>query len=134
MNTFLSRIEEDLRTAQISGPMGIYSKAAESWIEGSGHGDPDDFEGQYVLSLPGRLHALHGADDGGPSPTEIMNEVQDWVTDEIGRGWPELLDETGQFLAILTPSIDSAFGAAWVGAGVSIPVGSLTQWKDRIRA
>jgi len=134
MYDLLELLKRDLKTARVSGDLGIFSAVDKIWVQGTGEGHPNGFEGDYVLALPGRLHGIAASRDGGPSAVEVMSEVQDWVIDEVGHGWPELLDQSGEYLAILQPVSSDEHRAVWSGGGVKIPLGSLADWRGRIHS
>jgi len=95
------------------------------WCAGAEAEPPAGFgDDGYVLSLPGRQHLLAPTDDGAPDPLGILDEVRDWVMDELGHGWPELLDAGGGFVAVLEPAADAG-QVGWAARGHRVPVGEL---------
>ncbi|WP_426322532.1 hypothetical protein [Microbacterium sp. E-13] len=68
----------------------------------------------------------HLVDAAGQSDLiDVVGFVQDWVTDELGTGWPELVDGTGGFTAVLAPAVVDG-ELVWQGrGGDAIRVGDL---------
>ena len=79
----------------------------------------------YVLSLPGRQHLIAAQQNDAPDVVAIIEEVQEWVMDELGRGWPELCDSDGNFVALLKPMAQGQH-VVWSARGTAhAPVGEL---------
>ncbi|MCI9887725.1 hypothetical protein JT358_04495 [Micrococcales bacterium 31B] len=55
VHSFLDLLSRDLSTASLPCTLGLYHRPTQAWVYGAGDGAPDDFEGDYVLALPGRM-------------------------------------------------------------------------------
>ncbi len=66
---------------------------------------------------------------------DIMFQLQDDVMDELGRPWPEVTDDDGAHLAVLTPSLGEGGFAEWSdGKGTRCPIGELSStFGPRVR-
>ncbi|MCI9888647.1 hypothetical protein JT358_09270 [Micrococcales bacterium 31B] len=132
MHKVVDLVSRDLLITGLPITIGLYHQPTRAWVHGSEVEVSGEFEGDYVLALPGRMHAIGTLADGSPSCIDIMNAVQDWVVDETHRGWPEVRVASGNFLEILTPRLTESGDAMWSGKSISIPLGSLDKWDSQI--
>ena len=64
-----------------------------------------------------------------------MDQIQDDVMDELGRPWPELVDDHDTFVSVLVPGLLAEGGAVWSdGRGHQCAIGELrSSFGDRVR-
>ncbi|KUF07763.1 hypothetical protein [Leucobacter sp. G161] len=134
MENLIELMKRDLSTIQLDAQLGLYHQPTRRWVQGDGEGSPEGFDSEYILRLTGRLQAIETRGDGTASSVEIMNAIQDWVADETGHGWPELQDEIGNYLGLLSPALSETGSAVWAVNDISIPAGRLPDWKARIHS
>lgn len=126
----LNLLRRDLSTVDLETAIGIYHQPSGTWIDGPVVIQPLNYDGEYVVTLPGRMQSIESLSDGRPSFVSIMNAVQDWVIDETGRGWPELHATNGDFVDILIPNMSKFGTPVWACNKVEIPLGSLANRPD----
>ena len=118
--------ETDLTSSGLRAEVGVFDLRRTAWVTRELGAAPSDFAGgRFVLTLPGRQQSLPDEEAGGSMLIAVVDQVADWVMDETGHGWPELVDEKDGFVALLTPAMTDG-RATWVGGGLSVPVGSLS--------
>lgn len=138
--TVLDRLALDLESTGLVPWLGVFDLAEREWIAGGADQllvDLDDLtafgDEDYVLALPGRQQVVTPNDRrSGPDPVEIVDQVCDWVMDELGKGWPEWVDEDGTFLAILMPAPDDG-SVAWKARDLRVPLGTLATVRVAVR-
>lgn len=116
----------DIQTTGLRPTVGVFDLHTSRWLLGSGV-DPTDFGPDgYVLRVENNEHLIAPTDTGEPDPADVASYLQDWVTDELGVGWPETYEPLGTFTGILEPTMVQG-NLMWVGGGgETTPVGGLT--------
>lgn len=59
---------------------------------------------------------------------EVADAVQDFVCDESGRPWPEVIDPAGEFVEVLEPRLQNG-RPLWVGKTVCAGIGELSSLR-----
>lgn len=124
-NALLRKLRDDIAPTGLPFHVDVFDVARRQWISGvAAPFPPEGFDSGFVVSLPGRENAVEAMASGMPDLVAITDAVSDWMMDELGRGWPELADAEGRFIALLTPEATEG-GVTWVGGGHRVPVGEL---------
>lgn len=106
----LYALASDLASVGLALDAGLCDPARDEWVAGIAGTVPEGFDAEdLVLVHPGRALSISRVDNAGEMAVEIVDAICDWVMDELGRGWPELADEAGNFIAPLRP-VPSAGG------------------------
>lgn len=125
VSNLLPRLAEDLAPTGLKLEAGVFDLASGRWLAGTGE-KPSGFGDGYVMVLPGRQHLVRADPAGGVDLLAIVDDVRDWAIDELGHGWPEMLDDSGVFIGLLGPVRDGA-DVAWALGGRRVAVGQLSR-------
>lgn len=115
----LASVLADAGRVGFEAPAGLYDLAAARWVSGAGV-PPSGFPREgLVVRVAGSDHLLsRGA---AASMIEVVEFVQDQVIDELGKGWPELLDAEGGFRTVLAAALRDGV-LVWRGNGRNVAV------------
>lgn len=122
------RLDADLAPTGLDLELGVFDLENHRWLSGSTTQIiSEDFGDEgFVVAIAGSRHLLPPQDDGGVDLVGIVEDVQDWVIDQLEHGWPELIDHHGQFAGLFTPERDSDGAVKWVTGTCHVPVGQLS--------
>ncbi|WP_062464404.1 hypothetical protein [Demequina soli] len=125
LRSFSDDLSRDVATSGLALELSLYDPRRREWILGDGDAPEAFGTDGFVMVLPGRAKSIGARSDGGPDLVELVSEVQDWVVDELGRGWPELVSPDGAFAGLLEPGI-VAGETVWRSPGATpVAVGDL---------
>lgn len=129
VTVLLSRLATDLSPTGLVPQIGVVDLSTGEWIAGTPSELTEGFgDSGFVLTLPGSQKMLPGDHGDALDMREIVDGVSEWAMDELGRGWPELLDDEGVFVALLQPAWEND-QLVWKGGGTSVAVGELSTVK-----
>lgn len=131
IEVLVRRLAADLAPTGLYLELGVFDLEHCQWVTGSAPDPPRGFGNEgYVLALAGGERLLTPQDDGRFDMVSLVDNVQDWAIDQLGHGWPELLDCDGAFVGLLEPERDSnGQDVAWVTGSFHVPVGQLVTTK-----
>ena len=130
----IEAIVQDLRSVNLTPAVDVWDPQMRAWVHAPQDDEgPEGFDGDsYVAALAGSQRLI-GTVDSGPDLVELVGMAQDWAIDSLGFGWPELVDERGEYVEILQPS-ESRGSLVWRGRDYVVEVGLLSSVRIRTRA
>lgn len=123
----VQRLDADLAATALHLDLGVFDLTHHRWIAGSAAQVPEDFGDEgFVVALAGSQRLLPPQDDGGVDLVGIVEDVQDWAMDQLGHGWPELIDRDRHFVGLFTPEYDRDGHVVWATGTCHVSVGQLS--------
>ena len=127
LDALVARLVADVAPTGLDLDRGVYDATRRTWLVGGSQAVPVGFEPEgYVLVLGGRQHVLPPGRDGAVDVVAVVEDVQEWVIDELGHGWPELVGPDGAFLGLLEPGPGHDDDVVWVTDARTVPLGRLS--------
>lgn len=126
VHRLLEHLAADVAPTGLRLQVGIFDLASGGWVVGATNEKPSGFGNEgYVMVLPNRQHLLPTGRDGGVDRLGVVDDVREWVIDELGHGWPELVDDAGAFIGLLEPVQGDDGRLVWVTGDYRVPLGQL---------
>lgn len=130
----IEAIVQDLRGVNLTPAVNVWDPRMRAWVHAPQDDEgPEGFDDDSYVALLAGNQRLIGTIDSGPDMVELVGMPQEWAIDSLGFGWPELVDEGGEYVEILQPA-ESRGSLVWRGRDHVVEIGLLSSARIRTRA
>lgn len=130
----IEAIVHDLRGVDLTPAVDVWDPRMRAWVYRTQDDEgPEGFDDDSYVAVLAGSQRLIGTIDSGPDLVELVGMAQDWAIDNLGFGWPELVDEQGEYVEILQPA-EANGSLVWRSHDHVVAIGLLSSAKIRTRA